>query len=246
MIAKNEWRLRSAQITLDGTEKVYNKRKNYIYNDVNPFKTVINNIEQLLKNNIKIVIRLNADSTNFDDLYCLVDFLLNKFCMNKYLKIYIQPILNFNNGTAFMHETGSFWQDFFNLEDYLYKKGVYPTKRINNKLKFNACMADSEKSILIMPDGTLGKCDNDVGLSDVGNIYNDILDQAKLKEYSTRKFFDECYSCELLPHCYFLKNCKMIFWNKCSKICKENIKRRLYRNLEYTISSMNIEENFKF
>ena len=39
--AKEEWLLTKVQITLDGTEKIYNRSKAYIYNNVNAFRTVI-------------------------------------------------------------------------------------------------------------------------------------------------------------------------------------------------------------
>lgn len=53
--AINEWHLGSAQITIDGTEEVYNKVKNYIYKDsISPYKKVLNNIAMLLNNNIAV------------------------------------------------------------------------------------------------------------------------------------------------------------------------------------------------
>ena len=44
--AKNSWNTRNVQITIDGTESIYNSAKNYIYkNDVSPYKKILNNIK---------------------------------------------------------------------------------------------------------------------------------------------------------------------------------------------------------
>ncbi len=66
--AKVDWELRSVQITLDGTEDVYNKAKAYIYKGVNAFRRVIGNIHLLLDAGIAVDIRLNIDTYNADNL----------------------------------------------------------------------------------------------------------------------------------------------------------------------------------
>ena len=45
--AKDLWQLNEIQITLDGTEKIYNNSKAYIYKGVNAYRRVINNIHHL-------------------------------------------------------------------------------------------------------------------------------------------------------------------------------------------------------
>ena len=45
--AKEEWQLTKVQITLDGTEQIYNRCKAYIYKDVNAYRRVIGNIHLL-------------------------------------------------------------------------------------------------------------------------------------------------------------------------------------------------------
>ena len=50
--AVDSWKLDSVQITLDGTEEVYNSTKAYVCAGENPYKRVLNNIRLLLNNNI--------------------------------------------------------------------------------------------------------------------------------------------------------------------------------------------------
>ena len=94
--AFNEWHLSNIQITLDGTEEVYNKTKRYIYkDDPNPFKTVINNIHELLKNNILVSIRLNCGTHNIEDLKNLILYLREEFKdVNKGLSVYVHELFD--------------------------------------------------------------------------------------------------------------------------------------------------------
>ena len=91
--AKDFWNLSNIQITLDGTEKIYNKVKNYIYKDnSNPFKTVIDNIHHLLNNNILVSVRMNCDKHNEEDLKELVKYLSEEFKGENNFSMYVWPI----------------------------------------------------------------------------------------------------------------------------------------------------------
>ena len=67
--AKKNWKLQHVQITLDGTEQVYNFRKAYYKIKGSAFKKVINNIHKLLNAEIDVTVRLNMEEKNEKDLY---------------------------------------------------------------------------------------------------------------------------------------------------------------------------------
>lgn len=94
--AKNLWKIRSVQITLDGTEKVYNRAKAYINPQGNEFQTVLDNIEMLLNSQIKVTIRFNQDQYNTEDLSELLILLHNRFGNNPYLTIYNHLLFKFD------------------------------------------------------------------------------------------------------------------------------------------------------
>ena len=78
--AKRKWNLNRVQITLDGTEEIYNKVKAYIYKEtISPYQKVTDNIELLLQNDIIVNIRMNMDKHNVTDLFDLTDELLNRY-----------------------------------------------------------------------------------------------------------------------------------------------------------------------
>ena len=77
--AHDLWNLKEVQITLDGREQEYLRRKNYLASVNNPFQTVIENIHSLLRAGILVRIRLNLDTDNIGELYSCVDYLDKEF-----------------------------------------------------------------------------------------------------------------------------------------------------------------------
>lgn len=71
--AKTEWNLKSAQITVDGTEEVYNKTKAYVNVNESPYKKVMENIGHLLKDEITVKMRMNLSKENGEDLKSLIE-----------------------------------------------------------------------------------------------------------------------------------------------------------------------------
>lgn len=77
-MAGHKWNLSHAQISLDGTEPEYNRIKNYKYTNINPFKSVIENIEYLANNEINVSIRLNISRDNAKNIQELVKYISDK------------------------------------------------------------------------------------------------------------------------------------------------------------------------
>lgn len=76
------------QITLDGPQKIHDKRR--IFADGRgSFEKIINNISLALKNEILIYLRVNVDDENMNDLPELADIIFEKFNNDSNLKPYI-------------------------------------------------------------------------------------------------------------------------------------------------------------
>lgn len=75
MIARavDKWKLDIIQITLDGTEDVYNRIKNYAGGVENAYEKVICNIKECIKAGLSVEIRLNVGENNGQDLIELVN-----------------------------------------------------------------------------------------------------------------------------------------------------------------------------
>lgn len=217
--AKNTWKLKSVQITVDGTEEVYNRVKAFIYKDsVSPFRKVLDNAESLIKNEIRVDFRLNMDIHNIDNLFELADYLLQRFKDYEYFDIY--PHLLYEDSTRPIGER----DDEYLMQKYLElnKKVEVKTTKINpntHVMKFkNHCMADTDTAIMILPDGKLGKCEHSLDDKFVGSIYDEQLDIKMINYFKTVSLpTPDCDECEVRPACVSSASCPERK-TKCSKI----------------------------
>lgn len=211
--AKEKWHIRKAQITIDGTEEVYNRVKNYIYKDVvSPFRRVLDNIELLLNAGIKIMIRLNMDKHNCDNLQELVGLLHKRFAgYSDLLTVYVWLLYD-NRGSYKTirsdDERHNLTRRLLSLEKYIEECGFAGKSRPPKNLRLCSCMADSYDSVVILPNGKLGKCDHYSDSGWVGDIYNGITDTDALTRWQElRKPVELCGDCPIAPQCLRLKNC---------------------------------------
>lgn len=224
--ALNLWNLKKVQITLDGTEEVYNRCKNYIYKgDLSPFKIVIENIKNLLINKIKVNIRLNIGLHNAEDLYKLVDYLYYTFNDDKNLYVYAHQLFNYDDDGNQIYKKEDIIKKnalFADFEKYLKTKGFFKREKLENNYNLNHCMADSDESILITPDGCLSKCEHFSDDQLIGDIYKNDLNQQLISEWKQKQEKqDICNDCAYYVDCVRLKKCPNNF-SKCDQKNREN------------------------
>ena len=211
-LAKNLWNVKNVQVTLDGTEEVYNRTKAFIYKgDKNPFARVINNIANLSENGINTIIRLNLDTFNKDNLYQLVDYLKTKFDGKKNISIYSKLLFdmtgplqkNRNND-----ERNQLFDEYKKFEKYIIKNGLYHYQKFSNKIKYEHCISESDHGVVILPTGDLGMCECRTDSDICGNIYDGIMNFSLVEAYKKHQSpIDACDRCQIRPMCDRLKCC---------------------------------------
>ena len=202
--AKDDWRLTNVQITLDGTEEIYNKTKNYIYKDCDsPFKKVITNIHLLLDLDISVSIRMNCDKHNTEDLSNLVDYLSDEFKDEVNLSMYVWPIFEDDNYHRTPEERKKLFEALEAIEGHMMSKGIDVGHNIGMDIKGVHCMIDSGNAICIYPKGEIGVCEHYLDSRFVSHIDNPTEKNWEvLKEW--RKFTpytELCDDCPLKPEC---------------------------------------------
>jgi len=227
------WNLKRVQITLDGTEKIYNKVKAFIYPNVNAFERVILNIEKLLKVNINVVIRMNMDSHNYKNLFELVNFLCEKFKDNKNLRMYSQTLFD-ESSEKHMNRTDDDRDKVFNnnqiINDYIIEHNFGEIRTLKGYLKNNQCMADDNNATTITPDGNLGKCEHFSDKYFWGSIYSDEINQENIQMFKrVVPLIDKCYSCPVKPGCLQLENCPD------GRRCNETLQMGHFKNVKKLI-----------
>ena len=218
--AVEHWKLQTIQITIDGTEEVYNKTKNYIYiKDSSPYKRVMNNIQLLLDAGIIVNIRINLDLYNSENVKSLISELFSRFGIRTNLNIYVWPI--FDEGQRSKEDEDILYDQLEIIEnlivDYGYSYGLFPSEQI----KDHHCMADVGNHVTISPYGELGTCEHFVDCDFFSSINNpDEKNYQILYEWKQyEKPLNICEDCPLYADC--LRPVKCTEMHKCSDHIKK-------------------------
>ena len=211
--AVSMWNLKRVQITLDGTEEVYNRIKAFIYKDGSPYRRVLENIHLLLDAGIRVTVRLNIGRHNADDLMALAEKLTAEFGGHKLLGVYSHSLFEAGvEGTAVSHIDTQRRQLFaarMRLQEKLREGKISLKKRLPEKLQLNRCMADNDTSVLILPDGHLGKCEHFTDSHWFAHLDSPERDEAMLADFKrVREEIDACAECPFYPECCRLAMCE--------------------------------------
>lgn len=229
--AKDEWRLTMVQVTLDGTERVYNETKAYVLPKDNPYQRVLKNIKGLLNQGIAVNVRLNVTAENTADLSDLVDDLATLFDGEKGFSGYAHAVYEDVGYDPVSYDGNTReWVDIQTsvLSAKLSEKKLLSSLSRLPTFQASRCMADNDSSRIIYPNGTIGKCEHMSSRDAVGDIYRDITDEAMVARHKEVEQIPGCADCPLFPYCVSLKVCPET--GKCSKI-KMNWKMNRYTGL---------------
>ena len=246
--AVNDWKLGSVQITLDGTERIYNKTKSYISAVGSPYQRVIKNICLLIQHNIRVIIRLNLDRHNKDDLYNLIYELDDTIKSHDKIEVYshvlfedagFEPILRDDNSRIELYTCQN------ELNTLLEKLGLSKNHNSLPSLKTHNCMADIDDSMVVYPDGRLFKCEHVEMGDEFAHIDTDFSNVSGVEKFRIITEKNKCSSCPIYPSCILLKNCQGVP-DKNQYTCKYNIdsyKRFMMKEYERRISQRNSIKN---
>lgn len=239
--AVRDWNLKRVQITLDGTEKVYNKAKAFIYREGSAYQRVLNNIGLLLDAGVSVQIRMNMDLYNAENLLELVEELAQRFAGRKGLHVYAHHIFEGNTPMAESH-TEEEWDTrdkaMCRLEERIALAGMGSKGGITKHIRQNHCMADSGKSVTILPDGNIGLCEHFSEDEFIGHMDKEDFDAAMVKSWAERiPEIPECAECFYYPECIKLKKCAS------GRICFRQLREEQLRKTKRQM--LNEYENWK-
>lgn len=210
--AVSHWKLKSVQITLDGTEEIYNRSKAFIYKDSpSPYQVVLANIQRLLDAGVSVHIRLNMDEHNADNLMELADELHERFGGKGKFSVYSHTLFEFAGNKANIRaqeERRQLYQKQQRLRKKLDDCGIGASYYLRQKLRIRQCMADSGGSLTILPNGELGLCEHYSENNLVGHLDSEELDTAVVQSF--RECWEQtenCKTCFYYPECIRLKKC---------------------------------------
>lgn len=229
--AVKDWGLKNIQVTLDGTEEIYNETKNYIYkDDPSPFKRIINNIHTMLKYEIYVSIRMNVGLHNVENLKELIKYLAVEFKDEPYFSMYIHELFEDNRDEE---EGRQIFDNMQILNNAIVEAGSKSVGAdISEGIRTIHCMVDDGGSVVIMPDGRLGLCehyehDHYIGhIDEPGNI-----DLEEVKIWREAPEYEEiCEDCPYKPACLKCKLCPD--HNICKPYEREYVLSKIKKDLQ--------------
>lgn len=210
--AREDWHLENAQITIDGTQGVYNRVKAYIDDCENPFERVLSNIDAALASGMRILIRLNMDRNNAADISDAIDELCGRFHGKGNCKIYVALLRSYKSKVAAFDSEQEQLACYFALREKIKGYGMLRIPPLSRQLKLNRCKADNDTCEIILPDGQLDRCHHYTEGEQVGSIFREDRDQAMIDAWKEiQKDYQACKTCPAYPVCLNLKKCD---WNK--------------------------------
>ncbi|MBR0134843.1 MAG: radical SAM protein, partial [Clostridia bacterium] len=228
---RGEWNLVHIQISLDGAECDYIRRKNYYKYD-GYYRKVMANTEALSAAGIAVGVRLNVDHENIGDVPTVIDDLARAVTHKKNVTLHIAPLYQVRAGENDLE----IWRRIGEYNGLIEKAGFKYSCLLGLQTQVSPfkCMAcDGSGMVVIMPDGRLSKCEHCPDASIFGDIRNGVTDPAALKAFSavgpTR---EKCRACAFLPDCTSFSNCP-VQDTHCREVRLMNAEddiRQMYRN----------------
>ena len=208
--ARDLWQLQHVVITIDGTEQTYNQVKSYVYRGVNAFERVLQNIGLLTAAGIRVLIRLNVDMYNIGEMGELVELLHQRFGTNAHLSVSSFVLYGGERSTE---DNATLFAQRMQLEQQIAQCGYRFRRRLQNDIKVNCCWADDNgESVIIVPDGHLGKCEHCIDREFFGHIDSEERDEAIIRKFKEhRADIEACATCFYYPQCIRLVMCEKYF-----------------------------------
>ena len=238
--AKKLWHANCFQITIDDIGQNYDNIKKYSNKKYN-YNRIIENINYLLKEKIRVILRINYFPTEVNKVKNVISELSKIFgnnCKNGLLIFDPAPIFDIDNVGCSnckkrynMFEPAKFLVEnkFLSIDD-----------AFNLKNKSGQCYACHQGSFVVSPTGNLYKCT--VTMNDknaiVGNIFNGIDRNNYYFRWVNPNLKKKCNKCVFLPLCQ--GGCRAGELGYLNIFCKRNlseIKEILNYKIDYSIKN---------
>ncbi len=201
-----KYNFKRLQITLDGPEQIHNQRR-MLYNNEGTFKKIIDNLDYIFANKKikKLNLRINYDLNNVNAIPELLKYIKKRFNIKKITLSFglITKTINTSKANKYINIHGIKESEFLNYYIKLYKTAYDLGYKMPNMFSFDGmCTAKLKHSMVIEPNGNLGKCISGVGRESfkIGNILT-----KKIKKLNY--LFLDNYEKGLTKKCAFLPLC---------------------------------------
>lgn len=200
--AVDVWNVKLFNVTIDGTEKEHNARKNYLKSDLNGYQHTINCIQKLLNNDVEVFCRFNIDRNNEGELTHILDD-LKPFVENELFYFFVSPLRGSNDHSEFFATT-EYNELFYRTSKIMIDKGF--KNSVNTfvpPVALGLCLAKNKNAFVIGPTGALYRCDLDdfIPENETGNVGDGLLKNDAYNKFINWELDEKCKKCKYLPIC---------------------------------------------
>ena len=190
------------QITLDGSESEYVKRKG---TTAEAYHKVVDNILNLsdylykASLSVKINVRLNADNANYENIKALVLNLKKDGRFHSNINFALERLREYGSCQALNDycTTDEFENLKYDFDNFIGKSFKFPEP------KTVFCGQHCMNVFCVGVNGELYKCEHDLGIPEhvVGNIKSGLTYNEYFLGFMDQPLPDKCLSCQILPVC---------------------------------------------
>ena len=234
--ARDLWRVQKTQIVIDGTEGLYNRIKNYVNPQDNPYQRVMRNIGLLLDRGIRVVVRMNVDLINRDSFEPVAKELITRFPDKKKLSFWARPVIgDYSKGDPEKAHADEAWLEncasLLNNVSESYGLATYTLAL--PAMNTHSCMSGCNNGIVITPSGALVKCPEHFTKADeVGNLIEGLTNNDRIASWHEIAYAKMCEECAFAPECVRLTLCSGT--ERCGRA---KLNKRFIRAIHKTISA---------
>ena len=194
-----KWNINYVQITLDGTDQEYLKRKRYSGSAGNIFWKVLDNIALLLHYGVYVYIRLNIDKNNEDNILNVAEILNERFQDESRLMIYPAFLTGIDNCIETEEHRVYIAEAIQKRISGIGKDAV--KELLESPPKLNACILDRPHAYTIDADGSILYCERDIGKQQKSlNVFD--IDSFDGKDTGVCVLsYSRCKTCIYYPKC---------------------------------------------
>ena len=201
---RNDWNLKSIQISMDGARDDYYARKRYVSGDEH-YEKVMRSVSDLSEAGIKVVIRCNVDGDNWQRIRLFINDAGDLIRHKDNVSLYFCPLFSVRSSDKDVE----IWREIIAAGPMIEEAGFHRCGYMGFLKGFrrNYCIADGN-SVVIAPDGSLFACEHCLPESRYGDVAEGPADEEALNAFSRSDHIrDKCKACVFLPECTGFASC---------------------------------------
>ena len=221
---RERWRLERAQLSFDGAEEDYIRRRRYAKYD-ETYKKVLEAASLLSEQGVFVTLRCNVDKNNIGDIPRVIEDVKNLVKNRENFVMYFHPL-----DQALADESVREVQRAVDGSRELLEAagiGTLPKLVPHTYFRTYRCMCDDPtRSIVILPDGGLCGCIQSTEGFVYGSVHEGVTKPEVLKRFlAAGPVREKCKGCTFLPSCTAFAYCPVV-----DPLCRE---KRMKTAMDY-------------